>query len=236
MRLRLNLPSEYIIRGEETIPIHREFYGRNIEQMPRLIADKRIPIGVSYLMSRKLTIADSSGVPRNVKDEWMDSYVNTGDAIVYHPNGEALIVLDSKELKEITDKSPRNGGAVILGENKDEAMTKYNAIKKRENVFVFKKGEFGKTGVWMSKAEVKAHGFWKVLARDKNLLDDYVDLVFAECKERENYDLCMGVYPGLCLGDKPEMRALCVSGLDGLSDIYNVFTLNDICGRLIGKL
>ena len=33
---------------------YREFYGRNVEQMPKLIADGRVPMSVAGLMQRRL--------------------------------------------------------------------------------------------------------------------------------------------------------------------------------------
>ena len=132
----------------------------------------------------------------------MDNYFNTGDAVVYHPDGRVKIVLDSQTLRDMTPESPRDGGALILGEDV------YNALQGEE----FKKGKIGKVNGSLSKADVKAHLVWQALARDKGLLNDYVDYIFAEAKERFGYDTAMGVYPDSA-SDKPKLRAWFVYGL-----------------------
>src|SRR3989338_5981320 len=93
-------------------------------------------------------------------------------------------------------KSKRNGGALILGEDV------YNALQGEE----FKKGKLGKVNEALSKADVKSHPVWKTLARDQGLLNDYVDYIFAEGKERFGYDTAMGVFPDSA-DDKSKLRA-----------------------------
>src|SRR3989344_2984291 len=93
---------------------YKEFYGRNTEQMPKLIADGRVPINVSQLMQRRLDVRNSDG---EVKASYLDNYFDTGDAVVYHPDGRVKVVLDSQNLREITPQSPLSNGALILTED-----------------------------------------------------------------------------------------------------------------------
>jgi len=172
----------------------QEFYGRNTEQMPKLIADSRIPMSVAGLMQRRLDVRNSDA---DVKSSYMDNYFDTGDAVVYHPDGRAKIVLDSEDLRVMTPESPRGGGALVLTEDA------YNVLQGEE----FKKGKFGKIGDWLTKKDVKTHPVWKILSRDQALLDDYADYIFAEGKERFSYDTAMGISPCSANGDTPEMRA-----------------------------
>ena len=193
----------------------------NTEQMPKLIADGRVPMNVSQLMQRRLDVRNAEA---GVKTDWMDNYFDTGDAIIYHPDGRVKIVLDSQHLREITPQSKLNGGALVLTEND------YNAFQGQE----FKKGKLGKTGTSLSKANVKAQPIWKVLARDQNLLDDYADYIFAEGKQRFNYDDAMGIYTTFTNGKTPEMRAWYVDRLGGrsMADGWGIL-VSDI-GRLVG--
>jgi hypothetical protein len=209
------------IKLNATPEAYKEFYGRNVEQMPKLVAEGRVPMNASQLMQRRL---DYRNGPAEVKTAWMDNYFDTGDAVVYHPNGDVKIILDSQTLREMTPESQRNGGALVLGEDV------YKALQGE----VFKKGKLGKTGDWMSKADVKAHPVWKVLARDQALLNDYTDFIFAEGKERFGYDTAMGVYHGSCGRDKPEMRAWCVRRLGSRSGAYGWDDLVLGSGRLVG--
>jgi len=211
---KYNLPQEEVKRFEV-------YKGRNTEQMPKLTADGRMPANVSQLMQRKLDLRnDETGV----KDFYMDNYFDTGDGVVYHPDGRVKIVLDSQHLRDMTPESPRNGGALILGEDV------YKALEGEE----FKEGKLGKVNERMSKADVKSHPVWKVLARDQGLLDDYADYIFAEGKERFGYDTAMGIFPGSANGETPEMRAWFVYRLVNRSDASGRIDLDYDYGRLLG--
>ena len=208
MSLKLNIPREV-------------YKGRNTEKMQELVADGRAPANVSQLMQRRLDLRnDKTGV----KDFYMDNYFDTGDGVVYHPDGRVKIVLDSQHLRDMTSESPRNGGALILGEDV------YKALEGEE----FKKGKLGTINERMSKADVKAHPVWKVLARDQGLLDDYADYIFVEGKERFSYDAAMGIFPGSANGETPEMRAWYVLRLEDRSDADGRDVLDNDGGRLLG--
>jgi hypothetical protein len=220
------------IKLNATPEAYKEFYGRNTEQMPKLVAEGRVPMNASQLMQRRL---DYRNGPAEVKTAWMNNYFDTGDVVVYHPSGDVKIIYTTNNdgsltsegrilLPMMTPESQRNSGALVLGEDV------YKALQGE----VFKKGKLGKTGDWMSKTDVKAHPVWKVLARDQALLNDYTDFIFAEGKERFSYDSAMGVFPGSCGGDKPEMRAWYVRGLVGRSDASGRGDLDEDDGRLVG--
>ena len=211
---KYNLPHERTSRFEI-------YNGRNVDTMPKLISDGRIPMSVAQLMQRRIDLRnDKTGV----KDFYMNNYFDTGDGVIYYPNEDVKIVRDSQTLREMGSQSQRNNGALVIGE---EA---YKAIEGE----VFKKGKLGKTGNWMSKADVKAHPVWKVLAREQALLDDYADYIFTEGKKAFNYDTAMGVYPGLCGGNAPEMRAWCVGRLGNRSDANGWCDLDVDLGRFVG--
>ena len=59
MTLQLNVPT----------PDFKEFYGRNMDQMPLLIAEARTPLSAAGLMTRRLEVL-SQGVPEQVKSNW----------------------------------------------------------------------------------------------------------------------------------------------------------------------
>jgi len=215
------------LRLNPTREAYREFYGRNTEQMPQLIADGRTPMSVAGLMQRRL---DVRGSDKDVKASWMDNYFDLGDAIVYHPDGRVKVVLDSQTLREMTPESLRNGGALVLTEGV------YESLQGEE----FKKGKFGNTGNPMSKSDVKAHPVWKVLARDQALLNCYTDVIFSEyqarfAKDAKAKDLqLMGIYPGACGGKTPEMRAWSVYGLGRSFGALGWYGVGGGYGRLVG--
>jgi hypothetical protein len=199
---------------------YQEFYGRNVKQMPKLIADGRVPMNVSQLMQRRLDVRNSD---KAVKGSYIDNYFDTGDAVVYHRDGRVKIVLDSQTLRDMTPESQRVGGALIIGEDV------YNTLEGEE----FKKGKLGKVNEQMSREDVKSHPVWKVLARYQGLLNDYADYIFAEGKERFDYDTAMGVYPDSA-GDNPKLRAWCVDGLEYGSNACGRSFLDYVLGRFVG--
>ena len=208
------------LKLNSTREAYQEFYGRNVEQMPKLIADGRVPMNVSQLMQRRLDVRNSEA---KVKGSYMDNYFDTGDAVMYHPDGRVKIVLDSQTLRDMAPETQRVGGALLIGEDV------YNTLEGEE----FKKGKLGKVHEALSRKDVKAHPVWKVLARDQGLLNDYADYIFAEGKERFDYDTTMGVYPDSA-GDNPKMRAWCVIRLVNRSSADGGDYLVSGDGRFVG--
>ena len=74
----------------------------------------------------------------------------------------------------------------------------------------------------------------EVLARDQALLNDYADYIFAEGKERFDYDTAMGVFTGSASGDTLEMRAWHVGRLGHRVLFYGREGLANRYGRLVG--
>jgi len=206
---------------------YREFYGRNVEQMPKLIADGRVPMSVAGLMQRRLDVRNSDA---DVKSSYMDNYFDTGDAVAYHPDGRVKIVLDSQTLRDMTPESQRNSGALVLTNDV------YDSLQGEE----FKKGKLGNVNDGLSRADVKAHPVWKVLARDQALLNDYTDFIFGEYQPRFAKDSAlddlklMGIYPGSANGTAPEMRAWYVNRLDNRSNANGRLGVDNVLGRLVG--
>ena len=206
---------------------YQEFYGQNVKQMPKLIADGRVPMNVSQLMQRRLDVRNSD---KAVKGSYMDNYFDTGDAVVYHPDGRVKIVLDSQTLRDMTPESQRNSGALVLTNDV------YDSLQGEE----FKKGKLGNVNAGLSRADVKAHPVWKVLARNQALLNDYTDFIFGEYQPRFAKDSAlddlklMGIYPGSANGTAPEMRAWIVDGLGDGSDAGGGGDLDCDGGRLVG--
>lgn len=191
MALKLNLPYECIKINDLKIPFYKGYPGQNIIQMPLLIADGRVPMNTAQLLQRRLEV-------RNAESDVRSAYVdyiafNTGDGLAYHPDGRFKIVLDSQNLREMTIKNPIKYDALEINEDV------YKTLEGEE----FKKGKLGKVNDGLSRADVKAHPVWKVLARDQALLNDYTDWAFIEYRDRFAQSLgvddikIMQVYPDL---------------------------------------
>ncbi len=123
----------------------------------------------------------------------------------------------------MTPETQRIGGALAI------TPEQYDATDGEEF-----KGKIGKVNEQMSREDVKTHPVWKILARDQALLNDYVDHIFAEGKERFGYDTAMGVFPIHAQSNMPEMRAWYVGRLENSSNVYGTSNLGNGGGRLVG--
>ncbi len=211
---KYNLPHEETKRFEI-------YSGANVTQMPQLIKDGRVPLSVAGLMQRRLELRDDE---TGVKDFYVNNWFDTGDAVAYHPDGRVKVVLDSQHLRDMTPDSQRNLGALVLP---SEA---YESLEGEE----FERGKLGKTGEWLSRADVKAHPIWRTLARDQALLDDYADYIFTEGERTFGYDNAMGVFTGSANGNTPELRAWLVGRAGDRSGAGGDGNLVSVSGRLVG--
>jgi hypothetical protein len=173
-----------------------------------------------FYKSRDKAIADWN----HVKTAWMDNYFDTGDGIVYHPDGKFKLVLDSQHLRNLTENIQLINGALPLEEGVYETLPGLEFSKKDRE----KKGT-----PW---------SFWQALARkDKTLLEAYVDTIRAEYQRRfaPNEDLKKSKIMRILVDNRvfsksPEMRALCVYRLGSRSDVNGWYDLDNYDGLLVG--
>lgn len=201
-----------------TPEIYKEFGGKNTERMPILMAEKRVPLSVTELMEARLKYGEE--LPH-----WMVSYFDTGDAVVYHPDGRIKIVLDSKHLRKITPESQLLRGALVLSDKI------YNTLQGQE----FKKSELEKrVGKLLTKEQVKSNLIWQALARDQKLLDEYADFIFNQAMKDVRHGRNMGIYLDSKTDVFPKLRMWCVEGHDGHYGANGINSLNTYSGLLIG--
>jgi len=199
----------------EIIVPYKEFYGKNTEQMPLLIAEGRTPLSVAGVMERRL---------RSDKPDWKNNYFDTGDAIVYHPDKKFKIVLDAQPLRRLNSESKLRNRALIL----EDGL--YEDLEGEEFHYKDVKELLERD---LSQVEILQHPVWKAVARDSALLEEYVPKMFAEMKERFDYKTNMGVYLD-SFDNAPKLRALYVVGLEDWSWLNGWNYLDDEYGRLAG--
>ncbi len=212
MSLKLNEPQVY-----------KEFYGKNIDQMPKLIAEGRTPLSVNGLMNRRLEVLKSDNA--ELKAAWIDNYFDTGDGCSRNTNGNLKVVYDAKKLRELNSESKLPNGDILLGDSD------YRKLEGPE----FKKAVLDKyAGRSLTKQEVLHNPLWLALAReDKSLLREYASKIFSEAKTRFSYNENMGLYlPSV--QEKPIMRSWFVWGLDDGSDANGDYDLGVAGSRLVG--
>ena len=129
-------------------------------------------------------------------------------------------------MRELNPKSELSNGALVLPHGTYDQLEGQEFTREQLKKYV---------GNWISRDKAKSNPLWKVLARDPKLLNEYVDSIYAQAKQRFSYDKNMGLY----VADKPkdeQMRSWFVRGLElgsgasgggGLDD-------DDDNGRLVG--
>ncbi len=208
--------------NEQVVP-YKEFDGKITEQMPKLIKEGRLPVSVSGLMQRRLQVDDAK-YSSEVRSAWHDNYFDTGDAIVYHPDGKVKIVHDAKSLREISPNSKLSDGALVLPAGAYESLD--GAQFTKEDLRKYMKDS-------LTRAEAKSNPLWNAMARDGNLLDAYVDFVFDTNQKRFSYDQNMGLYVGSSQKDETA-RSVFVDGLRDGSGADGRGHLGIDSGHLVG--
>ncbi len=150
---------------------YKRFYGRIAEQMPLLIAEGRDPASVAYVIGRRME------APEDVRGTWQLGF-DTGDGIAYGKLGDAVIVLDSPNLRELTPETRLNRGGMVLSDKAFEALKKrdgavcLSADDKRE---AQGKGWKKQGSVWRP-VNATVRKVWDALGRGRDL-NDYAELV-----------------------------------------------------------
>lgn len=213
------------LKLNEPIEKFKEFYGRNIEQMPELLKEGRTPLSIAGLMKRRLEVLTAS---KEVKGAWWTNYFDTGDAVIYHPDGRFKVVLNAAEpMKELNPQSKLINGALVLPEGLYDKLD--GEIFTREEI-----GRYGIAEKLLTKEEAKSNPIWKALAGgDQALLDSYVDAVFTKAKKQYGYDKNMRIW----VSQPQEVttgRLWCVGGLYDSDSNAIGDDLGCSSGRLVG--
>lgn len=190
------------------------FNGRTVDRMPELVAQGYSPISVAGIMEQRLNAWQSGN--QELAQLWGKNYFDSGDGIMYHPDGRIKIVPDSETLRNVNPNTPLKWyGAQVLSEGSfDKAQGEEFSrkdIKRYANEL-------------LSQKDVLNNPIWLALARgDKELLKDYAGQVFS----RINNSKLMGIG----VSDAPDFEAERLWCLDGLGS--GSYVGGDSDGRLV---
>ena len=213
MSLQLNNP----------VNVYKEFFGRNIDKMPELVASGLTPMTFADVMKRRLEVL---GGDKNVADAWWNNYFDTTDIVAYHPDGRVKIVLDSQSAREINPKSTVRNGAVVLPSTDVYEQLSGQEFSKEE-VEKYAKSES------LTLKQVLSNPIWAALAKDTKLHEEYAKATFKEAKQQYGYDKNMGVYLS-GFKEVPNFRLWLSDRLGNLSDANGNSSLDNSSGRLVG--
>lgn len=204
--MTLNLNIEQLKREA-----YKEFYGRNTEQMPKLLADGRIPMSFAMLMNKRISDGDAL-------TDWNTNYFDTSDLIAYSTGDKVKFILTVDANGNITETgkyllglinpeySPKNGAIILTN-------IAYDGLK-GAGIIEVKSKNLGELEKWLTLEQITEHKTWRILARHpdevpkefaerKDLLKDYANYV----KSKTCYDTNMGVYPDINEASHAKLRA-----------------------------
>jgi len=232
--------------------ICEEFYGKNTEQMQKLLAEGRVPASIARIMQINLALRnDNTGV----KELYLDRYYDTSDLKAQRGN-EIKLVLTTyadgsmvpswrKYLGLINPDEKLVGGGVNLGID-----DRYDALQ-GPGVVVTNRGGLAKViDAPLTKKQAMDSSFWKVAFRHQNnvpkefaipqLHEEAISYIFSEYHQRfapkEDIDKIklMGIYFCSVQDNIAELRAWCICRLGGRSDAVGRNDLVYGSGRLLG--
>ncbi|MEK6855069.1 MAG: hypothetical protein AABX73_02500, partial [Nanoarchaeota archaeon] len=221
----------------------KAYGGRNINQMPLMLAQGVVPFSVAGFMRNRYGIMGQFG----------DIYADTSDLVAYGGRKDSdqvkmILTVDNqgqitdngrKVLELINPAQERSSGAIVLS---DALYDRFND----SSVISLSRKDLKKYGLNgnLTEAQVLNHPGWRVLLRhpdavpdefaeDKGFMQEAVGRTFAEMNKRHGYTEGMGFYL-----DKSEksakLRAWVVDGLVGRSYARGWCNLVNVDGRFVG--
>jgi len=195
---------DLILNPGQEEPTYKSFNGSVMSALHEMESPKRTPLSIEDIMRARLE--HGRGL-----EGWSVRF-NTSDAIVYHPDGRIKIVLDSEDLKNVNEHSHFIGGLLALPDGSYDSLDGLEFSP--EKVKDYSKRREDQYLGSQTKEGAKSDLIWNAVARDKKLLDDYVDFLFEGVKERSS-DEARGMAVYLQDLTNPEKR----------KDIYSDFVV-----------
>ncbi|MBU1201633.1 MAG: hypothetical protein KJ583_05125 [Nanoarchaeota archaeon] len=223
LKLTITEENKISLQLNNPVAVYKEFYGKNIDKMPELIASGFTPMTFADVMKRRLEVL---GGNKDVADAWWDNYFDTVNIVAYHPDGRIKIVLDSQLAKEINPKSTVRNGSIVLP-NTDA----YEQLAGQE--FTQKEIEKYAKSESLTLKQALSNPIWAALANDPKLHEEYAKATFKEAKEKYGFNNNLGVYLS-GFKEVPNFRLWLSSRLNYNSDADGSNSLDYNYGRLVG--
>ena len=199
------------------------YNGKTINRMPDLITQGYIPISIAEIIEQRINAYQLKN--QELSQLWERNYFDSGDVIMYHPDGRIKIVFDSETLRSINPLTK-------LGLFESQLLS--------EGIFDKTQGiEFSTRDIerfankYLSKKDVLNNPIWIALVRgDKELLKEYTNQVYSKVDNFNSMKIWIDK-----ASPHEEERFWYISSLDYGSTLYgNQFgsCLNRNNGRLIG--
>ncbi len=161
--------------------IHDEYFGRNTEQMPKLLADGKEPMCIAHLMEQR-TAVRQRGTDQAQYDAWWNNYFDNADLSLRHPDKGVKVIPYSAQVLDflreyVKPETKLVDNAVPLPDGLFEAMEGL-ALTPQQAEQLHGRGYTSK--------EAKKSEFWQTVAQSQQRLNKYVNAVVEETgRERD---------------------------------------------------
>jgi len=219
------------------MPKYQLFNGKNTEQMPLLLIEGQNPLLLLDCMKWKLEALTNEDMSTQEKETRLNTYVDLGEGIAYHPSGNLKIVFGTPALWSfITPKSKLSERALVLTEKEYGELSGVELSRKEAKKYTEK---------WLTQEQVRNNKLWKILthnpnevpkefAEESSLLEEYTDRIFSEAKKRYTYNENMGIFFLGSVQEQPTLRLWFVGGLDCRSGVSGIGGLLSRHGCFVG--
>lgn len=236
--MKIELPDEYVKIDGEKIQIYKAFPGRNIDEMPKLVSESRIPIGVAEIMVRNIELEKRDN-EEDVKEVYRNNGFTTGDAFISHPSQRFAIIFNSERLRKLNSHTPRKKGALTLTDEcfKDALM--------QDNVYEIKKEDLIYNNQWLSKQEAFNSKVWRIINRHPDevhqnyvipeLHEEVVDYSFSKAKYEFESERAMEISIRSIDTEGVRLKPLTVSSFKRGARLSLNKSVDDPAGILIGR-
>jgi len=206
--------------------VHTAYYGKNTEQMPKLLAEGKEPMSMAHLMEQRLKVRQT-GIDQEQHDAWWANYFNNADLWLRHPDKGGKIVPYNAQVLQFLQQYLKPETKLVdyalpLPDGFFEAVEGGLELKTAEIELLHSKG--------YTPREAKKSKVWNILAQSQKRLDSYVDAVAQETgRERDLMNIYFGqasrVPTGRLWYVGSRNYGSLTNGYDNLADGY---------GRLVG--
>ena len=204
--------------------VHTTYNGRNIDQMPKLLAGGKEPMSIAHLMEQRIA-AREEGISPAQHNDWWNNYFDNADLSLRHPDKGVKVVLYSAQvlnfLKEYVKPDTKLvDNAVPLPDGFFEAMEGL-VLTPRQVEQLHERGYTPK--------EAKKSEFWQTVAQSQQRLNNYVDAVVEETGgERDLMNISFSPVPAV-----PTGQLWYVGGSGSVSYAHGGLGLTGELGRLV---
>ncbi len=153
-------------------PDYRGHRGSITSVMPKLKAANRHAISFHEYVTEVVNAYNSDN--ERLKEAWMGDDISTSDGILYHQNGNVKFVKDADFIRDLNTSSKIHRGYLMFDSNSQAVYDSYDVQEFKPSDY--EDSNFSKGSYTLNDAKENPI-FLELLNGDKNLLNEYIDIM-----------------------------------------------------------